>query len=448
MDSNSNNIPEIKDIGNTTETSVILRNKSKSSPRELSLIEEERSSKLESLDLSPPMPIQNIQSESRIPILKPTPVKGILKIGRERVLDTSASVTHTSATPSHTADITQPSATLSSCSSGVQSADNKTVTSQSAATMSSLEYLEETIRRADESVCSLNLSSGGMQCVDIDIGEGDRASTSVDTSANVDTYTSVDTFTSLDTLTSMDPYTSIDHLDNSVRQTNTLPLRVNPVISSSSKDNGTSTSMANHHLSRKTTVRGGREKVPVSSTRLHTKSPRSLKSPGNPGEYTLVPSVQSPSGYAWTSQTLPLYSPGDSPSRRPSSSGSPLSPASGHQTIVYVPIITNGCQCHHSHSHHDSLHELVSQRRRRSSTSTRDDDQMSLASSIDTEVARYLADHRSETGSNVDVLESQSLISLKREDRIQRALLVKSVTVLSVAPSVSNPICSSCDFIF
>ena len=157
-------------------------------------------------------------------------------------------------------------------------------------------------------------------------------------------------------------------------------------------------------------------------------TPNSLPSPTTScsPEYKLIPSDQSPTGYVWTSQALPLQSPSESPRHRLSQSGSPISPASGHQTIVYVPIITNNCKCCSSASKSDPLRELVTHSRRRSSA--RDDDAMSMTSSIDSEVARYLVDYKSECGSNFDVMESRRSITLKREDKIQKALLVNMST--------------------
>jgi len=144
------------------------------------------------------------------------------------------------------------------------------------------------------------------------------------------------------------------------------------------------------------------------------RSTPSLPSPSSTPEY--------PPGYIWTSSAgLPLQSPGDSPRHRLSQSGSPISPASGHQTIVYVPIVTSCCKCCDGGTKQDPLRELVRHRR---SSHRRDDDQLSMASSIDSEVARYLMDTRSDAGSNLDVVESHSVASLNREEKIHKALLV------------------------
>ena len=187
----------------------------------------------------------------------------------------------------------------------------------------------------------------------------------------------------------------------------------------------------NHHTTSGSAVGGPCAADPMTMScppEYFRATPNSLPSPTTScsPEYKLIPSDQSPTGYVWTSQALPLQSPSESPRHRLSQSGSPISPASGHQTIVYVPIITNNCKCCSSASKSDPLRELVAHSRRRSSA--RDDDAMSMTSSIDSEVARYLVDYKSECGSNFDVMESRRSITLKREDKIQKALLVNTST--------------------
>lgn len=474
-DSNFNNV----DGSFENSPKVIMRQKSDNGHchrKELSLIEEERRSRLEfeenerlimaGDDQNLPASSRPTKVESRIPILRPTPVKGILKDRKGQCNSSSQLSKPKQATPHLSNNI--PSTAInqqhslasrheqsySQCKMATtQELNQVTADKQNmSSNKTGLEYLEQTIREADEAVSgreSVSLDSSdsfrGLHCVDIDIGEplggmqdtnnydGHAKAIEIDKNSQTNIYSSC----ANNGVTSSHDSGNLNGrklVDGAVNETTDSP--VFPLNQSRCED------VVSHPLPTKsgmiTPDRSNQRDMTLATdptlthdimTRsapleLHRSTPNSLPSPISTPEYKLVTSPHSPSGYVWTSNTLPLHSsPIESPKHRPSQSGSPISPASGHQTIVYVPIVTNTCKCCHGGNPTD-LRELVARRRRKSSV--REDDQMSMASSIDSEVARYLVDYRSETGSNIDVLESRNSFNLAREDRIQRALLVKS----------------------
>lgn len=321
-----------------------------------------------------------------------------------------------------------------------------------------LEKLEQTIREADEAVRHSLMTSAPeednyhtpMHYVDIDIGEKpsslhgdnsllkssvshrDREECSVNThhiNTNIEPTSSPrprvshgsDRFSNKDALIKSPIYTATEPNCKKADYIDGHPISHHPhsnhVINNHPYVSADNTNY-NHHSAAVTNYDPMTMSCPPEYFSRAT--PNSLPSPTTSSpEYRLVPSDQSPTGYVWTAHSLPLQSPSESPRHRLSQSGSPISPASGHQTIVYVPIITDNCKCCKHKS--DPLRELVAHRRR---SSARDDDNMSMASSIDSEVARYLVDYRSECGSNFDVMESRRSLTLGREDKIQKALLV------------------------
>ena len=278
---------------------------------------------------------------------------------------------------------------------------------------SGLEYLEQTIREADEAVrhsmTDMSEDYRQLHCIDIDIGESRAVHGNYAAESRLDKMTgSTNTH-----LTSSDNRAS--GLHEGEDSNNFTHNGGHDVCSQSHFNSASAPSSDNVDIANL-----------ASADALARSSPadpliRSVPNVMSPPEYRMAMPV-SPTDYQmWTSSALPLQSPADSPKHRMSQSGSPISPASGHQTIVYVPIITNNCSCCNEGHRADSLHDMVGRRRR---SSTREDDQISIASSMDSEVARYLVDYRGEAGLHVDVMESRNSVNLKREDRIQRAILV------------------------
>ncbi|XP_067946134.1 MAP7 domain-containing protein 1-like isoform X8 [Watersipora subatra] len=277
---------------------------------------------------------------------------------------------------------------------------------------SGLEYLEQTIREADEAVrhsmTDMSEDYRQLHCIDIDIGESRAVHGNYAAESRLDKMTgSTNTH-----LTSSDNRAS--GLHEGEDSNNFTHNGGHDVCSQSHFNSASAPSSDNVDIANL-----------ASADALARSSPadpliRSVPNVMSPPEYRMAMPV-SPTDYQmWTSSALPLQSPADSPKHRMSQSGSPISPASGHQTIVYVPIITNNCSCCNNGHRADSLHDMVGRRRR---SSTREDDQISIASSMDSEVARYLVDYRGEAGLHVDVMESRNSVNLKREDRIQRAIL-------------------------
>lgn len=374
------------------EAVAVLRDKTGLSGRQrkdLSVIDEERLSMIEREEtkrrdsaeatIAPILPVK-LGNQSRIPVLKPAAVKGILKPGKgqaevltdssrasERGGSSSGSVLSANTDPSVTdIGIMKTPAFTDDCESG-------------------LENLERSIREADLAVRRHALQENrdsredgsALTYVNIDIGEGSAPSDCNNQSA-VHHHEDGGTVE------------SADRIDLDMQYGD----RIDSHHSSSHNHN-------HHHRSNELESSISLDSLPSPSL---TPERRYFVSPPSAGSYT------------WTSHTLPLQPP-DSPLHRLSQSDSPISPASGHQAIVYVPIITNVCKCCNS-GRNDPYHDLPVHRRR-------DDDQMSMASSIDSEVARYLTNHRSSMYGSVDVLESHSSASLTREVKIQKALLVK-----------------------
>lgn len=446
--------------GEGSSTEVVMRQKSSKdncNRKELSLIEEERLSKLEFEENerlfmvgeqpdSSKVALSPARTESRIPVLKPTPVKSILK-GQSG----SNRKTITAVAPRQAASSTLPinqkvdaaachgqeylhTATELATESAMESADHREPRNGSG-----LEYLEQTIREADQAIqqsmgnSDLSENYTGLRCVDIDIGESINSNICQAVSSNGHGLDK-NSFTPSDSLllsTSTTEPSSHSHQIGVRADTNAEPSNGDAAhgardcqLPCQHPSRPSSHQQSHHHET---------DFIPDIMTRsapleLLRSTPSSLPSPTGIAEYRVASSPHSPGSYVWTSNTLPLdSSPADSPKHRLSQSGSPTSPTSGRQTIVYVPVLTNTCKCCSSSTHRtDPLRDLVSRRRRKSSYG--EDDRMSMASSIDSEVARYLVDYRSESGSNVDVLESRNSISLCREDKIQKALLVMFYT--------------------
>lgn len=399
--------------------------------KDLSVIDEERLSMLlmeenkkaeasapkkSSLTITPILSVKSNANNSKIPVVRPTAVKGILKAGKGQ---TDAAVIG-----SGNRDVFKSERVNTDRSECVRDSENNVPVEKVISTeddgydqQSGLANLEKSIMEADLAVRqAMNVKDdyreSNLHYVDIDIGDTPESERNVTHS----------------------------YLDKESHKANTLEVNVN-------KGSSSCTASYNaHHLasiqSDETDTHHHHNHHQNLST---TADPPQLLAPHNimtqsaPPEYFAQfspahtpdhkSSIPSPGPYLWTSHTLPLQSPTDSPRHRPSQSGSPISPASGHhQTIVYVPIVTNVCGCcggNGSGGHGgagnrmDALRDIVVHSRR-----SRDDDQMSMTSSIDSEVARYLTDNRSETGSNFDVQESSHNLSLTREVKIQKALLV------------------------
>ena len=415
---------------------VVMRQKAdgqRRSRKDLSLIVEERLSKLEfeenerlltggDQDAPPAIPVTSPRIESRIPVLKPTPVKGILKHSKGQQTITSAAPNHVSE-HNKVASPTQISQQQASCQNQ-RPAQREMAAADEQSSESGLKYLEQTIREADQAVQqSMSVDKGveedytGMHCVDIDIGEPATA----DSFSKSSNSGGGDKRQFESNVSSSSPR-QLGHHDNPIVEKVLKRDNLDGAFSSVKRqetDQFVSAKSSSQSLSVNNVDSGldvMSRSLPCEAFSRHT--PNSVPSPTGTPDHKLLSS-----GYqVWTSNTLPLHSPVESPKHRLSQSGSPISPASGHQTIVYVPIVTNSCKCCSEGHRTDPLRELVSRRRR---SSTRDDDQMSMASSIDSEIARYLVDYRGEHNSNIDVLESRNSLSLRREDKIQHALLVK-----------------------
>lgn len=360
-------------------------------------------------------------TQSKIPLIKPTAVKGILKTSKGQdgsVTDSSAvnlqanmvSRTHGGSKENK---MPQPAAVASDEESGLENLE-RSIREADLAVRQAMNYKEEEDRHKI-----------GMSYVDIDIGEANAS-----TKGGIDNTDTSTTYKN----TLHDKANSDEILSSNTRHLQTYNHKIVPLVTTSN----TAFSSNLHHQNQQ----HQHNDVMTRSAPPEMFTRPSPSSTPESGKHIMSP--PSSGSYVFTSHTLPLQSPSDSPRHRLSQSGSPISPASGHQTVVYVPIVMNNCKCCSGHNS-ESFRDIVVRHTHRS---RKDSDQMSMASSIDSEVARYLIDNRSETSSNIDVLESTSVINLSREDRIQKALMVNHLAefITTLSCLIGHSIVVSCIF--
>lgn len=434
---------------------VVLRKKSTAATRrdvkDLSVITEERLSMLlrEENKLSESikkdnsltiLPILSVKSDStinsKIPIVKPTAVKGILKAGKGRTdgqLIGSGRSGGSLTVNSDNSTVCRDS--VDKLSIGKLPSSDITELNDDYKQQSGLANLEKSIMEADLAVRQAmnvkeDFQKSNLHYVDIDISDTTTATGKHNPTSNLDKESQRTNTPQVNANKGWSGYSDVNRNSYKHQSRDSCTSQYDSVNSNHqlTPPNHHHHQQQHHQQQYGSGYKNHQQLLAAHNVMTQSAPPEYFShcSPASTPEHKT--STPSPGPYIWTSHALPLQSPTESPRHRPSQSVSPISPASGHhQTIVYVPIVTNVCSCCGGGGEHvgpggkrDPLRDIVLHRRR----STRDDDQMSMASSIDSEIARYLTDHKSDTGSNYDVLESSHNLSLTREVKIQKALLV------------------------